>query len=256
MQESNTQPITDETEAIAALLSPSAEPEKAEATPEPEKEQAGADPAAEPEKDEPAAEVEPEKAIDYGMKIPITGAEPVTLGELKDLWQNQAQAKLDLIEERNEFVRTKVQSEILINFMESLPPQMIQLAQQRAAESYQKQMQNLADRVPEVKQQAGLDALRQDLVSLAKEYAAPPEEVGSVQFAWAIHMMRDLARYKQAIKDAKATVRPIRSETPRAAQAVPQQTNPIQKAIDRAKQSRNSSDEAAAVDAILRSKSA
>jgi uncharacterized phage infection (PIP) family protein YhgE len=251
MQESTALPsVTDELEAVAQLLQP--EPEKAEEAAEPEKAEPAAE-APEPEKEQPGAEDEPEKAeIDYGMKVPITGAEPVTLGELKDLWQSQAQAKLDLIEERNELIRKKEQSETLINFVESLPPHVQQLAQQRAADAYQRQTQDLMVRVPEVKTQAGFDALRAEMSELAREYAAPPEEVGSVQYAWAIHMMRDLARYKQAIRDAKANVKPLRSETPKAVQAVKQAADPIKQAIDRAKQTRNSADETAAVDALLR----
>jgi len=248
--------ITDETEAVAQLLS-QPEPEKAEETAAPETEKPADEVAPEPEKVEEGAKDEPEKEeIDYGMKVPITGAEPVTLGELKDLWQNQAQAKLDLIEERNGFIRDKANAETLVSFVNTLPPEIVQFAQQQAAATYQRQSQDLANRVPEVKHQHGLDALRKDVLALATEYGAPPEEVGSVQYAWAIHMMRDLAKYKQAMKDAKANVKPLRDVSPKAVQAQQQPTNPIQQAINKAKATRNGADEAAAVDALLRSKQA
>jgi len=256
MLESNTatqlpdMPVDDELQQIMGLLS--GEPEKAEVTAEPEKvEPAGDEPP--PEKEEATAEEQAEEAkLDYGMKVPITGSEPVTLGELKDAWQNRQTAMLEITDRENAVLRETEKAQTLLSYIDQLPPHIADAAKAQAATDYQREMQALVTILPEAKTTEGIRHIRDGLYALAEEYGLSKRDVDGVKHAVTIKMMHDFARLKQSIREAKQNVKPLRSDTPKAAQASIN-TNATQALIAKAKQSRNVSDEVAAIDALLRS---
>ena len=266
MQDSiNTQqpdmPVSEEIEAVMSLLS--GEPEKAE-TPAPEKDETPEAVTAEPEKEEVAAEDAPEKAedgndapekdaIDYGMQVPITGGEPVTLGELKDLYQNQQAAKLELIERENTMFRAVEQSSELLNYVAQLPPQVVQAAQANIANEHRKQAGILSEILPEVRTDAGVKAVRDALLELGAEYNLQPHDIDQIKNAVTIKMMHDFARLKAGIKAAKENVKPLRSTDPKPVAGVVKPTSELQQLTAQAKRTRNPQDEANAVAALLRS---
>ena len=257
MQDSiNTQqpdmPVSEELEAVMSLLA--GEPEKAE-TPVPEKAETPADEVtAEPEKEEVAAEDAPEKdAIDYGMQVPITGGEPVTLGELKDLYQNQNAAKLELIERENSVLRQLEKSSMLLQYVDQLPDHIKQAAQQQAVVDYQAQMSILMDTIPEARTPEGAQAMRTAIYGLAAEYGVARRDVDQIKNAVTIKVMHDFARLKAGIKAAKDNVKPLRSTDPKPVQGRATPTSELSQLTAQAKRTRNPQDEANAVAALLRS---
>ena len=255
MQDSiNTQqpdmPVTEELSAVMSLLS--GEPEKAE-TPAPEKDETPEAVTAEPEKAEDGNDAPEKDAIDYGMQVPITGGEPVTLGELKDLYQNQNAAKLELIERENSVLRQLEKSSMLLQYVDQLPDHIKQAAQQQAVVDYQQQMSILMDTIPEARTPEGAQAMRAAIYGLAAEYGVARRDVDQIKNAVTIKMMHDFARLKAGIKAAKDNVKPLRSTDPKAAQGVVKPTSELQQLTAQAKRTRNPQDEAAAVAALLRS---
>ena len=256
MQDSiNTQqpdmPVSEELEAVMSLLA--GEPEKAE-TPAPEKDETPEEVTAEPEKEEVAAEDAPEKdAIDYGMQVPITGGEPVTLGELKDLYQNQQAAKLELIERENTMFRAVEQSSELLNYVAQLPPQVVQAAQTNIANEHRKQAGILSEILPEVRTDAGVKAVRDALLELGAEYNLKPHDIDQIKNAVTIKMMHDFSRLKAGIKAAKDNVKPLRDTNPKPVQGRATPTSELSQLTAQAKRTRNPQDEANAVAALLRS---
>ena len=255
MQDSiNTQqpdmPVTEELEAVMSLLA--GEPEKAE-TPAPEKDETPEEVTAEAEKPEDGNDAPEKDAIDYGMQVPITGGEPVTLGELKDLYQNQQAAKLELIERENSVLRQLEKSSMLLQYVDQLPDHIKQAAQQQAVVDYQAQMSILMDTIPEARTPEGAQAMRTAIYGLAAEYGVPRRDVDQIKNAVTIKMMHDFARLKAGIKAAKDNVKPLRSTDPKPVQGRATPTSELSQLTAQAKRTRNPQDEANAVAALLRS---
>ena len=208
-----------------------------------------------PEKGEQeAVPQEAEKpAIDYSMKVPITGGEPVELGKLKDLWQDQQAERLKVIEQQNEVIRLREQADNILSYVRELPPQIAEQAKADAISSYKREMEKLQLAIPDIKTEAGMNALKGDLFKLADEYGAPHHEMAAVSKSWAVKMMHDYIKLKNSIKAAKEQVKPLRDEKPKAVQAKPGHQSELQQRIAQAKHTGNTSDEAVAVAALLRS---
>lgn len=253
MLDSNTQTPSqadlDEIAGVEALLS--GEPEKA---PEPAATEAATPEADAPEKEEGAGDAPEKEQIDYELLVPITGGEPVKLGELKDAWQNQQAAKLDLIERENAVVREREQANLLLSYIDQLPPHVVEAAKERAVVDYQRELAILHEAIPEARTPEGAKAMKESIYRLADEYGVPKQAIDQIKNAVTVKMMYDFARLKDSIKAAKANVKPLRAESANGRPGVPASSkSDIQGKIDRAKQTRNSADETAAVDALLRS---
>ena len=251
MQDSNTpipsQTDLDETASIEALLS--GEPEKA---PETENSEAAA-----PEKEQDGGDETPEKGgLDYGMQVPITGGEPVTLGELKDAYQNQQSAKLDLIERENAVVREREQANLLLSYIDQLPPHIVEAAKERAVTDYQQELAILHEAIPESRTPEGAKVMKESIYRLAEEYGVPKQAIDQIKNAVTVKMMYDFARLKESIKAAKANVKPLRSESTKATPGAIGTKSELQGKIDRARSTRSHADETSAVDALLRSNAA
>lgn len=235
---------TDELAAVSALLS-GEEPAQSGDAHVPES-------ADTPETEQ--VEAEPERAdIDYGMKVPISGGDPVTLGELKDAWQSQQTAKLELIERENAIMREREQANLLLSYIEDLPPQVVEAAKSKAVHDYQQQLAILHEAVPESRTPEGSKLMKEAIYRLADEYSVPHQAIDQVKDAVTIKMMYDFARLKDAVKAAKSNVKPLRADQPKAAAAAKPNLSDTQRAIERARQTGSKQDAAAAVEQLIRS---
>jgi hypothetical protein len=241
--------LSDELIEVMGLLAP----EKAEVPAEPEKaEPEGEEPP--PEKEEATAEEQAEDAkLDYGMKVPMTDGEPVTLGELKDAYQSRQAAMLELTGRENDILRETEKAQMLLAYVADLPPHIRDAAKANAVADYQREMQLLVTIVPESKTPEGVNAMRTAIYGLAAEYGVPKRDIDQVKHAVTIKMMYDFARLKQSIRAAKDNVKPLRSADPKAAVGISKPTSELQRLTAQAQRSRNPQDEAAAVAALLRS---
>lgn len=239
----------DAVDQVSALLM--GEPEKEQEpepvdnsdAPEPEKEEAEAPPDA------------PEKAeVDYGMQVPITGGEPVTLGELKDAWQDRQAAKLELIERENAVTRGMEQANALFNYIGNLPPDVVELAGRQAEMDKAEQLGILHRTIPETRTPEGAEAIKQSLYALSAEYDTPVRAIDEIKHAGVIRMLRDYVALKASIKAARDNVKPLRSDNPTARPSAPAApSSDLQRAIARAKQTGSKQDAADAIDQLLRS---
>ena len=246
-----------ELDQISSLLlgDQDGQPEPSAETPQAEGETPAAEePAAEPEKDEPAATDQPEKAeVDYGMLIPITGGEPVTLGELKDAWQNHQSAMLDVQDRENSVLRKTQDFEQLLSFVDQLPPAAIQVAEERRKAMYAREMPKLAAAIPEFATAEGAREVVKVLAEAAKGYGISEAELGMVMDSRYIKWMYDAARREKAIREARSNVKPLRSAPPAATPAVETSKSTLQRLTEKAKQTRSADDQTAAIDALIRS---
>jgi hypothetical protein len=241
----------DEIEAVAGLLM--GKPEKAEETTAPEKDEAGDTNADTPEKVEGSEAEAPEKdGLDYGMKVPITGGDPVTLGDLKDAYQNQKTAQLELIERENSVLRDREQANMLLSYVADLPEHIKQAAAQQAVVDYRQQMAILTEAIPEARTPEGAAHMKDVIYALTAEYGVARRDVDQIKNAVTVKMLYDFARLRADIRAAKANVKPLRSAEVKGQSAKTE--SETQQLISKAKQTRNSQDEASAVAALLRSK--
>jgi hypothetical protein len=259
MPELQTQPAPETTasqvDQISSLLSGKNLPEKAGSAAAPEKDEGGAEKLTVSEPEGAAAEGVPSEPdhLDYGMRVPISGGEPVTLGELKDAYQGRQKSLLELQERENTVMLETERSKELLRYVSDLPPHIQEAAKAEAMQDNQREMEKLVRVLPEAGTKEGIIGLRKAVYSLAQEYGVSPDQVNRVRDATTIKMMFDFARLRASIKDAKANVRPIRGEQPKAHQTSVV-VNKTQTLIDKAKRSRNAGDQQAAIQALLGSK--
>jgi hypothetical protein len=237
--------VSSDEDQIIALLN--GEPEKVEPVTEgvgvPEKEQDATKPATEPEK---AVDT-----LDYGLKVPITGGEPVTLGELKDAYQSKQAAMLELTERENGVLRKMDEATLLMSYVQDLPPHVAEAAKAQAVQDYQREMQTLVNILPEVKTPEGAQAMKSALYELAAEYGLKKHDVDQVKNAVTLKMMYDYARLKASVRQAKEAVKPLRSASPTPGKANIS-SDATQLAIEKAKRSGSAGDKDAAIALLLR----
>lgn len=253
MQDSNTttpSPTADQDELSAVQGILEGNPETG-AEPVPPVAEQDAQPEEAPDADAP--EIEGKPAIDYAAKVPMPNGDPISVGELKDYYQQQQQHKLDMIERENAVVREKDQASLLLSYVDNLPPEIAEAAKMRAVTDYRRELEILHASIPESTTPEGAAKMKSSLYALADSYGVPHRAIDQIRDATTIKMMYDYARLREGIREAKEKVKPLRAADTPGQRAPRQQGNELQSKIDRAKTTRNSADELAAVDALLRS---
>jgi hypothetical protein len=237
--------VQDDLATIDALIRGG--PEKAAAdTPEKETSDLQEAPVPTPEKEAAPAVSE----VNYDQMIPITGGEPVKLGELKDAWQNRQSASLELIDRENEVLRVTEKAQLLLSYVNALPPEIAEAAQAEAARDYERETTRLHSSIPETKTPEGFRAVREKLYELVAEYGLPKQAVDTIKDATTIKMMHDFARLKASVKAARDNVKPLRADNTRAQHASTQ--SEIDVLMAKARQSRSGDDQLKAIDSLLR----
>jgi hypothetical protein len=255
MQDSDTtipQATASQVDQIAALLMGEPEPPKKEPAPvSAEMPDDGAQ-ATEAEKPEAVAPDAPEKdAVDYGMQVPITGGEPVTLGVLKDHYQNHQAAMLEVQDRENVILRKSQDIEQLMSFLDELPPAAVELAKARRQAVYAAEMPKLAAAIPGINTAEGAREVVKVMAEAAKDYGISEDELRMVMDSRYIKWMYDAARQTKAIREARNNVKPLRSDQPKAQHAAA--TSELSALTAKAKQTGKAQDVDQALAALLRS---
>jgi hypothetical protein len=212
-----------------------------------------AEQAAEPEvAEEAATEAKPEEAaLDYGMKVPIKGGEPVTLGELKDAWQNQQASLLEVQDRENAILRKSQDIEQLLSFIDELPQGALELAKQRRQAMYAAEMPKLAAAIPGINTAEGAREVVKVMAEAAKDYGISEDELRMVMDSRFIKWMYDASRQAKAVREARNNVKPLRSDQPKAQHAATSSETEL--SVARAKQTGSKADQTRAIDQLLRS---
>lgn len=238
-------------EQIASLLAGEPEPDKAKL---PEKAHEVEADAPETEEAAQPEETTEQAGLDYGMEVPMSSGEKVTLGALKDAWQARESAVLELTERENRLLREAERAVQLLQHVSMLPPEVRQAAAAKADAEYRHELEVVGMILPEAKTPEGEKKIRDELFSLDDEYGLKRGTMeGWTKHAVDLKQKLDHARLKASIKEARANVKPLRAETLKAAQGTTSSKSDLQVAIDKAKSSRSTQDEAKAIDALLRS---
>ena len=245
-------PQLDEREAVEQLLtneleSDTEQPERAqEAAP-------GGDTNAEPQEAREGEEgpQDAPQGVDYGQEVPLSSGEKVTVGELKDHYQQYAQ-RLEQVQARENEANQKYQD--VQYFMglikDHVPPEKVQQVQAEQKAYMDAQHQQMVETVPEMATREGYEKLKGQMFALGREYGVE-HLVGQIDAAGFVKMMRDYIELREGIKTAKSNVKPLRGKDPKAKQKPEGKHADTARAVERAKRTHNHQDEVAAINQLL-----
>lgn len=244
-QEQVQQSITDPMAAVEALLNPPSEP------------QAGTDGEGEGEdqggQEKPLEKAAAEKAkLDYDLEVPMPNGEKLTLGQLKDYWQQQATHQLEVQERENKSLATLAEMRELAGMMEAVPEEVRARTVEQFKLEREKQRALVFDTIPAWKDAGQFEKGKAAINALAKEYGIE-DLVGAMIDHRAIKVLHDFASLKAAVREARDKVRPLRPDVPHGKQPAPgKPATDAEKLIARAKATGRPEDQAAAAAALLK----
>lgn len=203
----------------------------------------------------PAPEAEPEKVedpepdgIDYAQKIPMPNGEPLTLGELKDFYQQHDQKVVELMERENRVMQQYDELQQMTQYLQLPEPVRAEIAERQRG-YLQEQHGLMLQAIPEWKDQAAFEKGRTEIFALGKEYGV---DLSKVTDHKVVKMLKDFATLKNAIKSARASVKQVKQPEPKAIPRTSAPASAVDQAVAKAKQTGNKADQAAAVDLLLR----
>lgn len=161
--------------------------------------------------------VEPEKL--YELEIPVRDGEPVTLGNLKDAWQNRQQAErenADRVSDLNERESRIISDQQVWSVLASqgrIPQDQIQKAQQAIQQRLQAESDTLLQLVPEFADNDKRDQFRRDAVRVLGGVGFQPHEVNMADHRHAL-FVRKFIQMEGDLKAAKAEVKRLTKKEP------------------------------------------
>ena len=238
--------------AVEALLSgKKIEPEKAPASApggDPTAEAPPATPAEGEHESENTSDVESDPGVDYAQEIPLANGEKLTLGALKDHYQESAQREVAMIERENRVMQQSQELQEMAGYL-NLPPEAKERIAQQQLQHLQAQHGAMLEAIPEWKDQAAFEKGRVAIFELGKEYGVDTSRVTDHRV---VKMLNDFSRLKAQIKGARAGLKQVKAPEPKAIVQTNGKATEVTNAINRAKQTGNIADQTAAVDLLLR----
>ena len=234
----------DEVDQVAELLSGKDLPEEATAV----------EPGGDTENEEEAAEEEaPEEeapeGVDYAAEIPMSDGSKVTLGALKDAYQDQQKQVLDIQERENTLMARYSEMQELSQYTQ-LPPAKLESIRQQQQQYLQKEHELMLQVLPELNDRTQFEASKGRIVTLAKEYGIE-EAVGKITDHRIVKLLHDFASLKHQIRTAKDNVKPLRSKDPKARNRAAGKIDAATAAAQKANETGSMADQISAVSALL-----
>lgn len=187
-------------------------------------------------------------AVDYKQEIPMTDGTKVPLGELKDHYQQYQAKTAELITRENEVMAKRNEVNDLIGYVQNLPPELVQQIQGQQRAYLEREHSRMLEVLPEFRDPVQFKAAQAGIFALAQEYGVK-DVIGQVTDHRIVKMLHDFARLKAGISKAKAEVRKVKTNDPKATKPAP--TKGSDAAIAQAKKSGTKGDQIAAVSALL-----
>lgn len=226
------------------------QPEKAQDAADPGGDPNTADAAAKPEQQPEGADAtDDESGIDYAQEVPLSSGEKLSVGELKDFYQDFAARQLDLVERENSLMTRRTELEEVAGYLQ-LPPEVQQRIQQQQGQYLREQHGQMLEAIPEWKDQKVFEQARGQIFELGKEYGVDLSRVADHRV---VKMLNDYAKLRASIRTAKANVKQMKTSDPKAPKVQQNGRNTdYDNAKARALHSGNIEDQVAAVDMLLR----
>ena len=239
--EPDSAPSQDKLEAVTDLLSGT--PEEATAV-----EPVGDDETNEEAPEEIPAEVP--DGIDYSVEVPMQDGSKVTLGALKDAYQDSQRTDMERQERENALFRKEMDLNDLLPFVQ-LPPEKAEQVKQDQEAYMRQQHQLMLEMVPEMADQTQFVARKQSIEAHAKEWGIE-RHVDRLTDAVLVRYVNAMAKREEGMRSAAQNVKPLRSKEPRAVNKSVGKVDAATNAAQRAAQTGNRRDQQAAVEALLK----
>lgn len=195
------------------------------------------------------------EGVDYKQKIPLGEGRSVTLGELKDFYQQSSARELEVQERETKMIEQSVEMHRILKYFDSMPPQLRFRAAQDIDDHIRRESEGVMDVIPSWQHESARAADTVLIQELAATYGMSAEVAAELRFPTdrrIVKMLRDFARLRAHVKQARAKaelapkpssrIKPVRNDGAGERSANLQQ---------RAKATRNASDQLKAVEALL-----
>lgn len=198
---------------------------------------------------QPEPEAEVPDGIDYAKEVPLRDGTKVTLGELKDHYQDR-QARILETQERENALNTQMQELTDLAQYVQLPPQQMEVIKARQEQYLTQQHQLMLQAMPELNDKAAFTKAKQGIMSLASEYGVQ-DIVANVSDHRVVKLLKDFVELRDSIKAAKDNVKPLRSSEPKAVNKPAGKPDAAAQAALRAATTHKMGDQIAAISALI-----
>ena len=241
--EPDSAPSQDSLEAVTDLLS-GKKPEEATAV-----EPVGDDDTSEEEAQEEAPAEVPD-GLDYSAEVPMQDGSKVTLGALKDAYQDTQRNDLERQERENALFRKEMDVNDLLPFVQLPPEKAAQVKQDQ--EAYMRQQHELMlEMVPEMADQTQFVARKQSIEAHAKEWGIE-RHVERLTDAVLVRYINAMAKREDNMRSAAQNVKPLRSKEPKAVNKSVGKVDAATNAANKAAKTGSRGDQIAAINALLK----
>jgi hypothetical protein len=187
--------------------------------------------------------------VDYDLAVPIANGDPVTLGQLKDHWQDSQKNIVELQERENAVMQQMNELQEMSQYTQ-LPPEKLAVIKQQQEQYLAKEHSLMLEAIPAFKDQTAFVEAKKGIDALATEYGIQ-EQIANVSDHRIVKMLHDFATLKSNIKSAANNVKPLRSKTPQSRNKAAGKVDAATAAQLRAAKTGNPQDQLAAIDALL-----
>ena len=253
------QNLDGETSSIMAMLNPETPPKDdtetgdstGEDTGEEQGQDTGEDTGEEQEQDTGEAEEPKKEGIDYEQLIPMSTGEKVTLGELKDVYQQQASRELAFTQKENSLLTLMDENRTLLELTGQLPPQVREQFQARQMAGIQREAAAIMEAIPAWSDPLIKARATSDIMALGLEYGLL-SDFESITNHRAIKLLNDFVTLRNKVMGAKATLKPLQNKRPFNSPApIKNKATEQARLVDRAKKTHTHADEISAISSLL-----
>lgn len=192
----------------------------------------------------------------YATRVRMKDGSELTVGELKDHYQARAAREVEFQERENKLAEQLVEQERAVKFFDSLPMQMKYRMAEQLNEQIEREARGLLEVFPGWRDERARQADTGLVEALAKEYGLAREiaaELRNPTDRRVVKMLVDYARLRQQVTSARERLRNVSEQKPQPRNAPRTTDGTRQRALEqRARQTRATSDQVAAVAELLR----
>ena len=180
--------VIDEAAAVEAILNPKPPEQGEQVTP----------PGGDPQGAGEQAETPKPSQIDYETPVPMPNGEPVTIGALKDAYQQQEKRLLDVQKRESELLARHTELQEFASYVENLPPELVESVKAQQERHLREQHDLMLEALPEWRDADKLKAGRDRIVAMAQEYGIA-ELIKGVSDHRVVKFLNDVAELRELV---------------------------------------------------------
>jgi hypothetical protein len=209
------QDVIDEAAAVEAILNPKPAEQAAPDTGQ------GGDANPDSEQAE-TPDTSQKGGIDYALEVPMPNGEPVTIGALKDAYQQQEKRLVEVQQRETAILHRQQELSELARYVEQLPPELVQSVKAQQERYLREQYDLMVEAIPEWKDAAAFKSGRDAIVEMADEYGIT-DLIQGVADHRLVKFLKDVAELRALVQRGRDKVAPKATAAPKG--TAPQQNS-------------------------------